>query len=234
MPTVENQAITVPASSVASRTISSFAVGNNLNRLLLAGLASYSPSAPHETHDSIVFNTSESFVKVADVITGSDPNGDYRLTLWRLIAPSVATADIVGTCSAVVGSLAMLAISIYDVHQTTPLGTAVTATATTGEPSVTFDSALGELGINLSLSEYGVSSHGGSQTEIVLDNTGWGFTATRKDGAAPNITMTEVLTGTTASWETIGVSIKPAVIDQSVGININILRPRIFAPGLAR
>jgi hypothetical protein len=228
--TVENQAITTSATGT-SRTITSFAVGNNPDRTLYVCMVSFSTTTPHETHDSVVFNASEGLTKIADRKTDSD---DFRMTIWRKINPSVATADIVGTASASI-SIALAAVSVKLIHQTTPNGTVADNSAMTGDPTtVTFDSVTGDLGINFSLSEYGVNSHGAGQTQIVIENTGWGFTSSSKDGGASTTTMTENLAGSGASWIAIGLALKGSQVDPSVGLNFNVLRPAIFSPGLAR
>jgi hypothetical protein len=227
---VENQAITTSATGT-TRTISSFAVGNNPDRVLYVCMVSFSSTTPHETHDSVVFNTSENLTKIADRKTDTD---DFRMTVWRLINPSVATGDIVGTASASI-SIALAAVSVYGTHQTTPNGTVADNAAMTGDPTtITFDSATGDIGINFSLSEYAVNTHGASQTQIVIENTGWGFTSTRKDGGASTTTMTENLAGNAASWITVGLALKSADVVASVGLNFNIMRPGMFKPGNAR
>jgi hypothetical protein len=201
-PVVENAQVTTAATGV-TRTLPSFVVGNHTDRVLLAFMASYSSSEPHETHDSVVFNTTEGFTKVADVLQG---NNDFRVTMWRLLNPTVTTANIVATASGSI-SQALMVLSLYDVDQTTPLGTPATDTALTGEPSITFAGVAADLGIDCSLSEYGVTGHGAGQTENAIENTGWGFTSSRKAGGT-SITMTETLSNAGASWEAIGVAVK--------------------------
>ena len=206
MPTVENSQITTPASSTNTRTLASYAVGNNANRLLLAGLVSFSSSEPHEPHASVVFNTSENFTKVAEQLQGND---DYKVSLWKLLAPSVATEDIVASTTGNVGVIALCVVSIHGVDQTTPLGTAAKNTALTGDhATVDVASAAGELVIDFSLSEYGVNTHGAGQDENSIENTGWGFTSSRKAGAA-TVTMNENLAESGASWVIMGISVKP-------------------------
>jgi hypothetical protein len=208
---VDNSEITSPATG-SSRTDSGFTVPNNPNRIMYVMMASFSSSEPHESHNSVVFNTSESATKIADKLSFSH---DYRCTLWRLTNPTATTADIVGTASASC-SIALLIVTCRDTDQTTPNGTVATNDGTASEPTtITFDSNSGDLGLNFSLSEYGVSSHGTDQTENALYNTGWGHTSCKKTCGATNTTMTENLTGAGASWVTIGLAVKAAATTQT-------------------
>lgn len=226
---VDNSAVTSPATGL-SRTATGFLVPNNPNRVLYVMMASYSASEPHESHNSVTWNTSENLTKIADKLTFSD---DYRITLWRLINPTATTADIVGTASASC-SIALLVVTCRDAHQSTPNGTVATNDATAdATSSITFDSDSGDLGLNFSLSEYAVNTHGASQTENALYNTGWGHTSCKKTCGATNTTMTENLAGA-ASWATIGLAVKgtdTGIISKPPPVNH--LRPAIFTRGIA-
>lgn len=121
--------------AVSSLTVSSFTVGNNPNRVLLAfvGLADTSPP----TINSVVFNGSENFTLVGTFSGGTRP---ATIEVWRLVNPTATTANVVATFSASADNATLAVSSYYNVDQTTPIGeTASLSFGSTNETCVAVD-----------------------------------------------------------------------------------------------
>lgn len=102
-------------SAVSSVTVSSVAPSGN-NRVMYVATA----HIPYTTNISTVaFNTSESLTNIdsRNVSTGSHP---HRAELWRLIAPSATTADVVVTFPSSITAASVLVICRDETDQTTP------------------------------------------------------------------------------------------------------------------
>lgn len=130
-----------------------------VNRLLIVWV-SYFDSA--DTISSVTYNG----VAMTAIPSGSAANGNYKIAGYYLIAPATGANNVVVTFSGAVSDFGGGSISFTDAHQTTPLGTAVTATGTSTSPSVTVSSASGEfVADGLIIVHGGTLTVGGSQTQ---------------------------------------------------------------------
>ena len=134
--------------------------------------------------------------------------------LWRLVGPTVGTANLVATWS---GSSDMVGWSgsFTNVDQTTPTGAIFVSNGSSTTPSVTVGSATGELVID-TLSTRGdakSTSVGAGQTVICSGALGSNRTAGRgassSEAGAASVTMSWTM-GSSKAWEMAAVALKPA------------------------
>ena len=71
--------------------------------------------------------------------------GSETVEIWRLLVPSVGTANIVATFNASGNQAVGGGAAFNGVNQTTPTGTFVSANGTNTAPSLSVPSAAGEL-----------------------------------------------------------------------------------------
>jgi hypothetical protein len=150
--------------------------------------------------------------------------GTHVVEIWRLLAPTVGTANIVasfnGTIQVVGGAAA------FDgVNQTTPTGTFVGAGGTSTTPSVAVGSAAGELVIDVLYGNDGPTATVGSgQTAQWNLATGSGNGKARGGGSteagAASVTMSWTLSSS-LEWRIGGVSIKPAANSAPSATNLS-------------
>ena len=160
-----------------------------------------------DTISSITYNG----VALTAVPGGSTNNGQYYVTAYYLIAPDTGTHDIVVTVTGSVFDFGAGAISYTDVHQTTPLGTAVTATGTSTTPSVTVSSAADELvDDGLVIIHGGTLSVGAGQTQRwnAIASSGFIKYAGSTEGGAASTTMSWS-NSSSQTWAIVAVPIKP-------------------------
>jgi len=160
-----------------------------------------------DTISSITYNG----VALTAVPGGSTNNGQYYVTAYYLIAPDTGTHDIVVTVSGSVFDFGAGAISYTDAHQTTPLGTAVTATGTSTTPSVTVSSAADELvDDGLVIIHGGTLSVGAGQTQRwnAIATSGFIKYAGSTEGGAASTTMSWS-NSSSQTWAIVAVPIKP-------------------------
>lgn len=151
-------------------------------------------------------------VALTAVPGGSTNNGQYYVTAWYVLAPDTGTHNIVVTMSGNVFDFGAGAISYTGVHQTVPLGTAVTATGTSTTPSVTVSSAADELvDDGLVIIHGDTLSVGAGQTQRWNAVAGSGFIkyAGSTEGGAASTTMSWSNTSS-QTWAIVAVPIKPA------------------------
>ena len=160
-----------------------------------------------DTISSITYNG----VALTAVPGGSTNNGQYYVTAYYLIAPDTGTHDIVVTVTGSVFDFGAGAISYTDAHQTTPLGTAVTATGTSTTPSVTVSSAADELvDDGLVIIHGGTLSVGAGQTQRwnAIASSGFIKYAGSTEGGAASTTMSWS-NSSSQTWAIVAVPIKP-------------------------
>lgn len=193
----------VTANSVATQTWSHTVPSGN-NRLLVVGLT---------LRDRTRTVTSLTYGGVALTKIGSS-NVRYGVELWRLVGPTVGTANLVANWS---GSSDMVGWSgsFTNVNQTTPHGAIAVANNTSSfAPSVTIGSAPGELVIDTLATRGSANSTtaGAGQTLICSGALGNGGTdgrgASSSEAGAASVTMSWTM-GTLRSWEMAAVSLKP-------------------------
>ena len=163
------------------------------------------------THDTVTFDT-------VGLTKKTDLNAQgRRTTIWTLVNPNVTTANIVVTLSGA-ADVGMIATSWQDVHQTTPVTDAQTASGLSTSPSVTVASASGELVLNaVNNGDDGGDPTADTGTEIAdVEVTGdFRFHASQQAGAAPNVDMDWTIAST--EWNSGGISIQPPAAAGWVG-----------------
>ena len=205
--------IAVDAESSASDSTSvttlswTHTVGSGSDRLLMVGVSS-----------SVAAHTVTSLTYGAASLTflGRRQSASVDTELWYLVAPAVGADTITVTLSAaarIVGG----AVSFTGVHQTTPLGSYTSDTATSASPSVTVSSAEGEAVIDCLAAQgnAGSATVGSGQTQRWNINTGTGSSfvigAGSTEPGASSVTMSWTLESS-KEWALGAVAIKPAVV----------------------
>lgn len=155
-------ALAIDAISSAHGTGSSLTFAHTctgLNRLLVVWV-SYFDSADAPT--GATYNG----VAMTAIPSSTAANGNYKIAGFYLIAPATGPNNIVVSFSGAMSDMGAGAVSFTDAHQTTPLGTAVTATGTNTTPSVTVTTSAGEIVVDgLVIVHGGTLTVDGSQTQ---------------------------------------------------------------------
>ena len=150
-------------------------------------------------------------------------NGSTGAHIWYRVAPDVATGNVVITFSGSTHAAATV-LSLYNVDQSTPFGTAVkgTGTSTGAQPSLDVTTTVGDFVIDVVAGESSIlSSVPGTDQNTMTDSASGGHayhTATRKYAQRTTTTMSETLTGSDA-WAHVAAGVKAA----SGGGKVNIL-----------
>jgi hypothetical protein len=148
--------------------------------------------------------------KLTSVQAGS---GNFpQAELWYLVAPAIGTANVVLTLASSTDVIAVSAMSMRGVSQSSPFGTPVTSNATSGSPSDTVTSANREIVLDV-LSYVNASLTATANTtqspywSISSDGTWRGAGSVVVSGATSVLTSWTVPAG---GYAHIAVSIKPA------------------------
>ena len=164
-----------------------------------------------------------------DALTQLDTqvNGSTGAHIWYRVAPDVATGNVVITFSGSTHAAATV-LSLYNVDQSTPFGTAVkgTGTSTGAQPSLDVTTTVGDLVIDVVAGESSVlSSVAGTDQNEMTDSASGGHayhTATRKYAQRTTTTMSETLTGSDA-WAHVAAGVKAATGGGKVNILLDML-----------
>ena len=152
---------------------------------------------------------------VAMTSVGSAQQGKQISHMWQLVAPATGANNVVVTCSNNGVDIVAVATSYTLVDQTTPLGTAATATGTSTTASVTVTSATGELVVDSVSSNLGTLTVGAGQTArgngVAGDNQG----GLSEEAGAASVVMSWTI-GSSSAWASVGVSLKGAVAGTTV------------------
>lgn len=163
--------------------------------------------SPLGTLDSVTYNGSAATL-VAGVNEGF--TGTRRVELWRYIGPPSGASTVTATFDATKNDMRMHVSTYTGVDQTTPHGTAVTASGTSTTASVTVTSAAGELVIDCAMTanSAAVATVGAGQTQRANfgDATNHLHLGSEEAGAASTVMS---WTFTADGWGTIGVPLKP-------------------------
>jgi len=198
----------------SSITIPLTVSGSNL--LMLVGV-SLNPNYD-ETVLSVTWKGTEDLTLDGRLVVNDN---DARVEIWKLVAPTTGSGDVVVTFSAALNKEAVAgAMTFTGVHQTTPLGAFASAIGNSSTPAtVDVDSAAGELVFGVASDEYEALTTDPSQTErwnITVDQTiGAGST---EAGAAPTVTTSWTLLGVNNHWAVAGISIKPSAEELDVWV----------------
>lgn len=202
---------------VTSLTWSHTCTGSN--RVLVVGISFY------KNGNSFISGVTYNSVAMTLVPSSGTNNGSYYVEQWYLIAPSTGANNIVVSVS---GNgpfeLSAGAVSWTDAHQTTPLGTAQTATGVSTAPSVTVSSGAGEYVMDtLILIHSGTLSVGSAQTSRWNDIGAAGFTKyAGSTEPGDSSTIMSWSNTTPQDWAITAVNIKP-VTAVSSGSSSNLL-----------
>jgi prepilin-type N-terminal cleavage/methylation domain-containing protein len=198
-------AVSSGTTSGGSSITISHTTGSGSDRLMLVGVSMNNDG--YETVTGVTYNGT------ALTLVGSEATtDDARVEIWRLVAPSTGTHNVVITFSAALLQEAHAGVMTFaGVDQTTPLGTFVSANHDASTPAtVDIPSASGELVFGVVASEYEALTASSGQDErwnlSVSSTYGAGGTAA---GAAPTVTMSWNLDAA-QHWAMGGVSIKPS------------------------
>lgn len=190
----------------STRTITVNPSGNN--RLIVVGVSIYQLGS--QTVSSVVFKGSENFTQIGSC---SATNSFMRTDMWRLIAPTTGSGDIVITLSASVDDTGWTtgAVLYNGADQTTPLGTCVTASGASTTPTVDVSSAATEIVQDAVITEASLTGVGSGQTERWRIDTGAGGGkgggSTETGSATTTMSWTK---GGSNNWAISAVAVKPA------------------------
>lgn len=176
------------------------------NGYVVVGFAHYPGSAPIT---SISFaGTNMSAIKT-NISANSVASGLYGLAVGSIAA---GTYNVIITWSSAAQEFVLGASSWHNVHQSSPLGTAATATGgSSTTPTVNVSSATGEVVVDMLEVDNGVTmTVGAGQTQRwqfrQASHTSGGCSS---EAGAATVTMSWTL-GSTDFWAITGVSLKPA------------------------
>lgn len=174
------------------------------DRVMWIGISYYHPSV---TISAVTYNA----VAATLVPLASADNGDYHARLYYLIAPATGSNTVSVSVSGSVYSLGVGVTTVTGANQTTPYGTAVTATGNDSTPTVNVLAASDELAIDtLCIIHSGTLSVGSSQTSRWNAITSNGFIKYAGSTEAGAGTTTMSWSNTTAqTWALVAVAIKP-------------------------
>lgn len=138
---VDNTGQSQGGTSTTTLTIASYVVGAGSNRCIYLGVSQWKAA---DLQPTAVFNTSENFT-AHDSQTVVEGAGVRRVTLFRLVNPTVTTASIVVTWGVAVDEGVAGASSWNGVDQTTPFGTAVKNSGNAASSSINLTGAVGDV-----------------------------------------------------------------------------------------
>ena len=188
----------------------SHTVAAGTDMFLMVSVAAHSSSADLRIPSGVTYN-SVSMTQVGSTVT----TGNFSLSVWRLTGPATGSNTVAVTFSGTPGTnnVATAANSFYGVDQSTPLGTPATANSASTSPTVDVGTAIGDLAYDAMLESGGSGASntaGSGQTERydVDSGTAIGAAGSHETAAGTTTTMSWGL-GTSATWATLGVAIKP-------------------------
>ena len=153
-------------SSAGATTLAwSHTIGSGSNRILIVGIST--------GHDTSVSSVTYDGLALQLIGSQGNPGNHTHVEMWDLVAPPVGTASIVVTLGSS-QTISAGAVDFFGVDQSTPLGTFVSADATTATPSITVSSAPGNVVINtVAVQPYQtLTAPGSGQTQLWNYSTG--------------------------------------------------------------
>lgn len=150
--TAENIALTIP-----------YTITLAANGYVWIGATGWHPVAGH-TINSATFDGTAMTALIANTV-GGDANSDFRMFGLAIGSKAAGTYNAVITYTTGYDEVAGCVIVCDGVHQTTSVGTAVTATGTSTTPSVTVTTASGEFILDVVTYGTGTTTAGANQTE---------------------------------------------------------------------
>lgn len=180
------------------------------DRLLFVAVSHYHVSS---TVSGVTYNS----VAMTAVPSGSTNNGQFFVTLYYLIAPA-SGSNTVSVSTSAVYDIGVAAISFTGGHQTTPIGTAVTATGSSTTPSVVASSAADEIVLDaLTIVHSGTLSVGADQTSRWNAATGNAFIK-MAGSTEPGVASTTMSwsNSTSQDWAIVTVPVKPVATGSTI------------------
>jgi prepilin-type N-terminal cleavage/methylation domain-containing protein len=197
------------ADGTTGMTIANYTVAGS-DRLMLVGVSINNDG--YESVSSVTWKGTENLTRVDYVANGDDA----RAEIWRLVAPSTGTGNVVVTFDDALEREAVVGVVTFTgVDQSTPLGTFVSATGNSSSPAtVNVSSAEGELVFGVVSAEYNSLTTDPSQTEHwntrILGDGNTNGAGSTKAGAAPTVQISWTINPDYNHWVVGGVSIKPS------------------------
>ena len=204
-------------------TLSTLTIAAGSDRYLLVGVSYYDASGEPRTVSGVTWNSvAMSLVKSQRVGAGTTTD------IWGLVAPDTGAHDAVVTFTGAVRN-AVHAMSLTGVDQSTPTGTAASATGTSNALTVDVTSAANELVYDVATQRNGDGNTltvgaGQTQRTNTLGGAGAGSNsvvgASSTEAGAASVTMS--WTGTSGDeWTTCAVPVKPvAVAATHIAVNL--------------
>jgi hypothetical protein len=204
------------AAAITTLESASFTVGSGSDRILMVGVLS---GAGTPVDPSAVKWGGSSGTSLTQVGATVNIGSNVKLSLWRLVNPSAGASTIHVTWGSAQDERALVAASYTGVDQTTPLGTAATATgASSSAITVNVSSAAGDLvvdaagflddgGANRTLA---VGADQTSRAEVEGADLGFEGLGMSEEAGAATVTMSWTISAAVNAWGTIGVALKPA------------------------
>lgn len=174
------------------------------DRCLLVGIAYYDSG---DTISAVTYNGDA----LTEVPSSTVSNGQYTTAFYSLVAPDTGSNTVSVTFTGFVFDFGAGAVSFTGADQTTPLGTAVTATGTDTTPTVTVTSASGEIVVDaLTIVHGGTLTVDGSQSQRWNSTGAFGFIkyAGSTEPGASSTTMSWS-NSTSQAWAIAAVPVKP-------------------------
>jgi len=142
-------------------------------------------------------------------------NGTMSISLWQLVAPATGANNIVATFGTACDAIHIGSLSFYGVNQTTPLGTAATATGSSVTPSVNVACGVDDVVTDgATIQAVGTPfTPGSGQTErwdrSFQGSSGADVTGSTERATGTTTTMDHTVstTGTSGAWAIIGVAV---------------------------
>lgn len=241
MPAFEGTAVEAFGSG-ATLESGSVSPGSMTNGILIVGVLSGDGSPPD--HSAVRWKGSGGTL-LTQIGTTLQFASFGKISWWRLLNPASGAGTVHVTYASGTSEAALVGAFYTAVDQVTPLGAPATPTTGNGTSmSIAPASDVGDLVLTL-----GASLDGGGGGPVLTGGTGvtiradvegadlgfWCLGLGEKAGASPTTTC-----GLTISlsndWAQFGVAMNEAAAapDPSIKFVRNILRPRIFGPGIAR
>jgi len=222
----DNEAIVANATSV---TIGTFAIGNNTNRALMVGVASWDATAGDSVVSSVTHNSSTAGWSTVIQATSAAVE---RATILRKLAPDIVSSTVVVTMGGACADLGASAVSLYGVDQTTPTAGATSAEGFATTITVNVTAAVNDMVLDC-IYVWGGSSSAGftaaagtgqtARANLILGTSSPIRLLTSTEVGAATVTMSWTLTGTDADreWIQAGCAVKAAAVGTTTPLSLS-------------
>jgi len=188
------------ANFAANATASHACTGSDRYLFALAGIDRSGTSFMGVTYNGVA---------MTQLVTRTDPN-TVQLALYGLVAPATGAHNLVLSVSSTSAQIFVYGASYTGVHQTTPLGTAIsgagTSTGPTLSPTLSTDE-LAVVGVEQQERPDAMVIQNGTQREN--DAANWASKFAWAERAGSGATQINWLSTNSHEWATVGVALKP-------------------------